>query len=141
MATFEVLTSSNVIGGGGGGSSYLVYTALLSQTGTDAPTVSLKENTLGGTVVWTRVTPGVYNGTLAGAFLVDKTIPIPFGTAPVSYMPIGNSTLPDFYWTVVRGSDDIIQLIVNDINFSGAELSTALDSYSGGLLVEIRVYP
>ena len=140
MATFEVISAA-AIGGGGGGTSYLVYAAVLSQTGTNAPTVSVKENTLGGTVVWTRSGVGIYNGTLSGAFPESNTVPIPFGTAPVSYMPIGNSSLPDFYWTVVRGSDNIIQLIVNDLNFSAAELSTALDSYSGGLLVEVRVYP
>ena len=31
-----------------------VYRALLSQTGTAAPTATVLENTLGGTVVWTR---------------------------------------------------------------------------------------
>lgn len=41
-------------GGGGGGASYAIYTALLSQSGTDDPTATVLENTLGGTVVWTR---------------------------------------------------------------------------------------
>jgi hypothetical protein len=33
---------------GGGGASYLVYTALLTQSGTSAPTATVLDNTLGG---------------------------------------------------------------------------------------------
>jgi len=99
MATFEVLTSSNVIGGGGGvesvvagtnitvddtdpanpivsatgSSSYLVYVALLSQDLTADPVAIVLQNTLGGTVVWTRDSIGYYIGTLSGAFPVNKT--------------------------------------------------------------------
>ena len=49
------------------------YTALLSQSGTGAPTVTVLENTLGGTVVWTRSSTGTYIGTLSGAFNLSKT--------------------------------------------------------------------
>jgi lysophospholipase L1-like esterase len=52
---------------------YKVYTALLSQTGTSAPTATVLENTLGGTVVWTRNITGNYTGTLGGIFLSNKT--------------------------------------------------------------------
>ena len=73
MPTFEVISSA-AIGGGGGSASYSVYTALLTQTGTNAPVATVLENTLGGTVVWTRDSAGFYTGTLAGAFTVSKTI-------------------------------------------------------------------
>ena len=56
-----------------GGASYLKYVALLTQTGTDAPTAIVLENTLGGTVVWTRSEVGVYAGTLSGVFTENKT--------------------------------------------------------------------
>jgi hypothetical protein len=49
------------------------YVAMLSQTGTAAPTAIVLENTLGGTVVWTRQSTGAYVGTLASAFTIDKT--------------------------------------------------------------------
>ena len=52
---------------------YKVYTALLSQLGTNAPVATVLENTLGGTVVWTRTDVGVYRGTLAGYFVQNKT--------------------------------------------------------------------
>lgn len=64
---------------------YKVYTALISQTGTSAPTAIVLENTLGGTVVWTRTASGQYLATLSGAFTVDKTVPIISATS-VSYM-------------------------------------------------------
>ncbi len=52
---------------------YKVYTALLTQSGTDAPVATVLENTLGGTLVWTRDTTGQYTGTLNGAFTENKT--------------------------------------------------------------------
>ena len=52
---------------------YKVYTALVSQTGTNAPTATALENTLGGSVAWSRVGSGVYLGELTGAFVNNKT--------------------------------------------------------------------
>ena len=52
---------------------YKVYTALLTQSGTDAPVATVLQNTLGGTVVWTRDGIGDYNASLTGAFTNDKT--------------------------------------------------------------------
>ena len=59
--------------GGGGAAAYLVYTALLSQSGTDAPVATVLENTLGGTVVWGYASAGNYTATLANAFTANKT--------------------------------------------------------------------
>lgn len=49
------------------------YVAILTQTGTNAPVATVLENSLGGTVVWTRTGTGTYEGTLTTAFPVDKT--------------------------------------------------------------------
>lgn len=76
MATFEILPASN------GGSSSVVgypegtkmYLALLTQSGTDAPVATVLVNTLGGTLVWSRVNAGNYEGTLSGVFLETKTV-------------------------------------------------------------------
>lgn len=56
------------------GSQPKKYTALISQSGTSAPTATVLENTLGGTVVWTRTSTGIYVGTLTGAFAASKTV-------------------------------------------------------------------
>lgn len=50
-----------------------IYRALLTQAGGAAPTATVLENTLGGTVVWTRGSVGDYTATLASAFTTDKT--------------------------------------------------------------------
>lgn len=48
------------------------YRVLISQSGTSAPAVNEFNNTIGA-IVWTRVSAGTYNGTLTGAFTINKT--------------------------------------------------------------------
>ena len=52
---------------------YKVYTALLSQSGTNAPVATVLENTLGGDIVWSREDSGIYIGTLNEGFVLGKT--------------------------------------------------------------------
>ena len=52
--------------------TYKKYIALISQSSTADPTVIELENTI-GPIIWTRSAVGVYFGTLAGAFTLDKT--------------------------------------------------------------------
>lgn len=107
----------------GGGAEYLVYTALISQSGTDAPTATVLENTLGGTVVWTYNDVGNYSGTLTGAFTTNTLIfPVYAGFNSQLYLDpyttINNSYFPDA------------------INLQTGEV----DSYLNNTLIEIRVY-
>jgi hypothetical protein len=51
---------------------YKKYVAIISQTGTNNPTVTVLENTLGN-IVWTRQGAGDYTGTLSNAFPANKT--------------------------------------------------------------------
>ena len=105
---------------GGGG---LVYTALLTQSGTDAPVATVLQNTLGGTVVWTYNDVGIYYGTLAGAFDENKTA---FFFGPV------NSTGGLFQAEVI--DNDTIKV---DVYFEGTHADEELNSTA----IEIRVYP
>jgi len=73
---FDKLTALAGNFNGGGTAPYKVYTALLTQTGTDAPVATVLENTLGGDVVWTRFQEGDYEGALTNAFVTDKTASI-----------------------------------------------------------------
>lgn len=50
---------------------YYSYVALLNQTGTLAPTETILG--INGTILWTRVNQGKYNGYLPGAFTLDRT--------------------------------------------------------------------
>jgi hypothetical protein len=106
------------------GVGYKVYTALLSQNGTNAPIATVLENTLGGTVVWSRASTGVYTGTLAGTFTTNKSM--------INISNGFNSTAIARYC---------------GININGASISTSIGgSPSDGQMgndytsVEIRVY-
>jgi hypothetical protein len=59
---------------GGSIPAYKVYTALLNQSGTDAPVPTVLENTL-GEIIWTRNSVGFYTATSSFArFVLNKTI-------------------------------------------------------------------
>jgi hypothetical protein len=59
----------------GSSQTYKVYSALLTQSGTSAPTAIVLENTFEGEIVWTRgFISGIYTATLVGAFTLGKTI-------------------------------------------------------------------
>ena len=56
---------------------YTSYAALLTQSGTVAPVATILENSIGGTVTWTRpgAAAGVYTATITGGtFTANKTM-------------------------------------------------------------------
>jgi len=110
----------------GGGASYLVYTALLTQSGTDAPVAIVLENTFDGVPVWSYAGVGDYRVTLTGAFPQTKTALPTNGFIDVT----GN-----FGANSVRLSDDEIVFNTGSINDSGA------DNILYYYYFEIRVYP
>ena len=114
-------TTLDAAGGGGGGSA-LVYDAQITQTGTGEPTATVGENTLGGTVVWTRSATGVYHGTLAGAF-AGTVIGL------VSYNFVGSADL-----AFVGHSTDIIQILTK--SFAGG----AVDLDGCTVYLSVKVY-
>ncbi len=110
--TFEDFERNNRFGG------YEVYTALISQTGTNPPNVTVLENTL-GPILWNRYGLGEYTGTLLNAFPINK----------VFIMFEGNG---DYYTTgKFRINDNSIGLQ----NFLNGYLA---DGFSSS--IEIRVY-
>lgn len=103
---------------------YKVYTALLSQSGTSAPTATVLENTLGATVTWSRTTTGTYRGTAStGVFTLDKTAIFLTGTGASS----------DFSLRQYHIDLDMVHFFTS----SGVEL----DTEDGKVVLEIRVYP
>ena len=64
------LIASEVSGSGG---IYKVYTAIITQTGTDAPTAVVLQNTLGITPTLTRFATGNYRITASNTFTANKT--------------------------------------------------------------------
>lgn len=117
--------------------SYLVYTALMSQSGTNAPTVTILENTIGD-IVWTYSSVGSYNGTLSGAFPANKVFwtigsDSSYNNGPQAY----NSQIR----TIYRLTDDLINLSNVKLAFTAGVFTSA--SYSNNISnvpIEIRVY-
>ena len=104
---------------------YKVYKVLISQEGTADPTVVVLENTLGGEVVWNRVSAGEYTATLEGAFTEGKTVCIP----PVSCINNGIGGME-------RNNDNEIILATQTLALRASEDELIYNSY-----LEIQVYP
>lgn len=87
--------------------SYKVYTALVTQSGSDAPTVIVLENTL-GTVTFTYNNNGQYNILSAGLFTVNKTWCNP-GYNDVTPLPISifTTNANNLYLNVASGNDSL----------------------------------
>lgn len=102
------------------------YRALVSQSGTAAPTATVLENSLGGTVVWARSSTGTYTATLTGAFTSAKTFiqhPGEAGTIAALKNVLGSRTSADVV-TFTTGSGGTLE-------------DSVLSTYS----VTIFVYP
>lgn len=128
-----------------GGSSYLVYTALIAQNNAEDPIATVLENTLGGTVVWTRNFMGSYSGTLEGAFPNTRTIMSPFSAnfnnnyQVVPVTDFNSSGISGFY-TLSAGNDSIL-LDCFDATMSHIELDTLMGGSSAQLVIDCKVYP
>jgi len=103
---------------------YKKYVALMTQTGTSAPTVIVLENSIGD-IVWTRTSAGLYEGTLTGAFTLDKTY------AMMSVV------LVDGIVNVFRFSDDVVRVATTNLHNPHAAYH---DSHLFKNTIEIRVY-
>lgn len=102
--------------------TYKVYSALLAQSGEDAPTATVLENTLGGDIIWERITDGEYSGTLTDAFTLNKSW----------------STYP-----TISGQDSTILVDFLDVNtfyISTFSSGVAADNLLDNASIEIRVY-
>ena len=103
--------------------SYKVYTALLTQEGSLAPTVVVLENTI-GSIVWTRSLAGQYSGTLSGAFTANKT-----------YYRVTNNADGNFFLNSLLVNTNVIGLLSFDYT-TGAYADDAMQQVP----IEIRVY-
>jgi len=110
---------------------YKVYRALLTQTTTGAPVATILENTLGGTLVWSRSSAGSYIGTLSGAFTVNKT----FILVPSRLVSATGSDYSEF--TLTRSDANSVSLTST---FGPNGTATFTDSMLAAYPVEILVY-
>jgi len=104
---------------------YKVYTALLTQSGTNAPVATVLENTLGAVPVWSRTAAGTYGVTLTNGFTITKTTVDAFlyRNSPSNFL----DTI-----TIQKISDSVIEVL------TFATFGAPIDG--GSFQVEIRVY-
>ena len=112
-------------GGSGDSRPYKVYTALLTQKGTDAPVATVLENTL-GEIIWSREIKGIYTGTLLNTFIEDKT-----------HLVLTNNTYtlggyPSYNSFDVKGTDSV--------RIVTTEFPENIDGNLYNTPIEIRVY-
>lgn len=103
-----------------GTSTYKVYTALLTQIGTNNPVATVLENTV-GSIIWTRDSTGTYVGTLTGAFTTDKTFLLTSQTQG----------------KIVIGRPNVNTLVLYSYNSGGSLSDGALGEFTS---LEVRVY-
>lgn len=105
---------------------YLVYTAILSQADSSDPVATVLANTLSGDIVWTRISTGVYFGTLSGAFTNNLT------TVSCNYGIISGDA------SIITGSRSNSNVVrVQTYKASDKTLSEMKGSL---IFIEIRVY-
>jgi hypothetical protein len=95
---------------------YEVYTALISQSTTDAPTSIVLENTTGATITFGYISAGVYSINATGLFVLDKVFVI---TRPSS-------------------SGDLIEVI--RVSANQLVINTVSDDVLDKSELEIRIY-
>ena len=104
---------------------YKSYVAILNQSATAPPIATVIKNTLGGTIIWSRVDTGWYKATLSGAFTPDKT---------VIFITNGIGQPTFISGEVYDGSGDAMQIFIR--NFSGSADDYLLSNAS----IRIDVY-
>ena len=134
-----------VSGGSGGSATYKVYTALLSQSGTDAPVATVLENTLGETPTMVRNSAGDYAGDFVTPILtLNKTYVAGFGNffdTGNPLMPIYNgSAIVGYYTILVATNGYFMGFLFYNASMTAVDLS-ALIGTGTLFLPEIRVYP
>lgn len=115
-----------------------VWRGLVSQAGTAAPTATVLENSLGGTITWARTSAGLYTATLASAFTANKTMAA-FGNT----FDYGDSGLTIPGAVVIRTEKTSTSVItIHTLLASPTDTATSVaDAILDGTELEILVYP
>lgn len=75
------------------GLTYLSYVSLINQTGTEDPTTTVLENSLGLSITWTRESQGKYVGSLDRSIDIGKTVI--FYTTPTTHTGVRGEIVGD----------------------------------------------
>jgi len=111
---------------GGSIVNYKVYRAVLTQSGTDAPTATVLENSLEATIAWTRTNVGIYLGTSSIPDLFSRS-----KTYLSAAMDQFNGSAA--FALVGLQSTSEVYMVTNNFGVTA--------DFGDGLFIEILVYP
>lgn len=134
LRTGSQAVTNGLMTAAGATNNYLVYRAMLTQTGLAAPVAIVLENSLGGTVVWSRTAAGSYSGTLTGAFPTAKT------SLLIGPTPNVNETSLTFADDFVVVDTNTVAVHTFDTDFTGGS-SQLDDNALSNTTVSIMVCP
>jgi hypothetical protein len=140
-----ISTDATFAGNGTSGSPlklpYKTYVASISLDMSNNPFAVVLENTLGGTIIWSRISTGVYNGVLTGAFSPGNGARVVMWTQNTNS---GNTTVTatalkiEFYVL----NSNTVQIVTLNLNPNvPSTFSTPSDSILINTGVVINVYP
>ena len=105
---------------------YTVYTALLTQTGTNAPVATVLQNTTGGTIAWSYSNVGIYVATISDAtYTANKTAVL------ISLGGANNSTV------ISSVVDSTTALTLYQIDVGDQQTTNSINATT---TIEIRIY-
>jgi hypothetical protein len=104
------------------------YRVDMSQSGTSDPTVDFEYENWIGSIVWTYVSPGIYNGNLNAAFAGY----VPTQTRTYFNASIGSSSN---YYTITKIDDNNIKMEVKDKSW------TLVDTWLFNTYIDFLIYP
>lgn len=110
---------------------YKVYTALLNQSGTNAPVATVLENTLNGNVTFSFISTGIYEITIPVQVNYNKV----FILCPSSFRNKNAGVFSDVLIDLPITTNNF-KINVKELNFSINYLNSMLDKFP----IEIRVY-
>jgi hypothetical protein len=107
--------------------NYKVWTGLVTQSSTSAPTATIIDTTTFGAITWSRDSVGSYKATATGLFTLNKTVVFHAGPILVSN---------------VTTAINILEKTVNFVRFSTTRTDTGakVDAVLSGTPFEFRVY-
>ena len=101
---------------------YTVYTALVTQITTGTPTAVILQDTIGGTITWSRASVGSYKATISGTTYVENKTAVIISTTNASK------------------NISATRKTTTDVALEQKDLANALIDAFDNVTIEIRIY-
>lgn len=124
-----------------GGSTYLLYQALVNQSGTSNPVTTELNDTIGITVSFTRSSAGNYDANLGPAAAINLSKTVVLCSTPGFFAGGPNLYAVPSVWVSTGGPDKFLNLRFYAVDSSGNQAAFDISTSGTPVFIEIRVYP